>query len=257
MIMNDYRNLSVGYPSHDTDTKTTAALSLRYRNPVSSVFANIGLGYEQNNRSLIESQLFASDLILTAYSPQPNSSDIYRLNGGVSKGILSGKVRFGIDMGYTGESSATVRNAVTVPCRLNAVSVTPRTKGTLARWLSVEYMLLAAHNAMNFTDTRLAASYRSLKQKLNVSLFPVKKIQAGIGAEHYRTKFDDNTADNLLLLDAGIRWVVSDIADIYLSASNLMNDGYYRYSRYETLSETVYRYRIRPRNVMVSVQVKI
>jgi outer membrane receptor for ferrienterochelin and colicin len=109
---------------------------------------------------------------------------------------------------------------------------------------------------MRFRDDAANSSYINLKQKLNISLFPVKKIQVSAGAEHYHTKFNHNISDNLLLLNAGARWAVSNKIDLSLSATNLMNGNYYRYSRHATLSETVYSHLIRPRNIMVSVQVK-
>jgi outer membrane receptor for ferrienterochelin and colicin len=162
-----------------------------------------------------------------------------------------------MDLGYTQLTSASLRNSTIVPYRINNLYASPNVKGALLKWIAVEYSLLASKNKMVLTDDNAKNSYTNLKQKLNVSLFLTKKIQAFAGAEHYHTKFDDNTADDLVLLDMGARWTVSDRVDVNLSATNLLNDANYCYTRYETLSETVYRYRIRPRNVILSVQVKI
>jgi hypothetical protein len=44
--------------------------------------------------------------------------------------------------------------------------------------MAVEYTLLAGKNAMNFiNDNTNTSSIFNLKQKLNISFFPVKKIQ--------------------------------------------------------------------------------
>ncbi|GHT69367.1 TonB-dependent receptor [Bacteroidia bacterium] len=255
-IMNNYRYLNAGYPSYNVNTVSSVALSLRYRNPISSVFANIGFKYEKNNYSLTEEQLFVNEQILTTYSPVSNNSDTYRFNGGISKGIFSGKIHIGMDMGCAQIKTATIRNSVVVPYQSNSIFAMPKIKGTILKWISAEYTLLASKNRMNFKDNGFGSSYINLKQKLTVSLFPIKKIQAHIGVEHYHTKFNDQTAENLLLPDAGVRWRLSDKVDISLSASNLMNEGYYRYSRHETLSETTYCYRLRPRNIILSAQVK-
>jgi hypothetical protein len=257
IIMNNYRFFSIGEPSYNLNYGSYAALSLRYRNPISSIFANLGVKYERNNDSLMASQLLSSDWILNSFSPLSNMSEAYRCYGGFSKGLFSGKMRIGMDLGYTQLTSASLRNSTIVPYQINNLYASPNVKGTLLKWIAAEYSLLASRNNMILTDGNTKSSSTSMKQKLNVSLFLTKGIQAFVGAEHYHTKFDDNTADGLVLLDIGARWTVSDRIDVNLSATNLLNDANYRYTRYETLSETVYRYRIRPRNVILSVQVKI
>jgi hypothetical protein len=257
IIMNNYRLFSVGEPSYNLNFGNYAVLSLRYRNPIASVFANLGVKYERNNDSLMDSQLLSLNWILNGFSPLSDTSEAYRCYGGFSKGLFSGRMRIGMDLGYTQLTSASLRNSTIVPYRINYLYASPNLKGTLLKWIAAEYSLLVSRNKMILTDDNAKSSYTNMKQKLNVSLFLTKEIQAFAGAEHYHTKFDDNTADDLVLLDIGARWTVSDRMDINLSATNLLNDANYRYTRHETLSETVYRYRIRPRNVILSVQVKI
>jgi hypothetical protein len=49
IIMNNYRLFSVGESTYNLNFGSHAVLSLRYRNPISSVFANLGVKYERNN----------------------------------------------------------------------------------------------------------------------------------------------------------------------------------------------------------------
>ena len=256
IIMNNYRYLSLGYPQYDLDIQYAANLSLQYRDPIASFFANMGALYERNNFSLAYNQMFLNDQIMMTYRPLSNSSDFFRINGSLSKGIFFGKIHIGIEAGYTQVTSATMRNSMVVPYQLSAISIMPKMKGTIAKWVAMEYSLLAGRSTMNFTDSSSVSTYDNLKQKLNISLFPIKKLQIYISGEHYFIKFNDNTSDNLLLLDTGVKWMVSDKVNISLSATNLMNENYYRYSLYETLSETTYRYRIRPLNVLLSAQMR-
>lgn len=257
IIMSNYRELNAGYPSYSVDTERSAALSLRYRNPISSVFANAVFKYEKNSYSLIATQVFTDSQILTTFAPTANSGDTYSLNGGFSKGIFSGKIYTGIDMGYAQTKTAAMRNANIIQYKLSLLSVTPKVKGTVLKWIAVEYAVSASRNTMDFINDNSHSSYINVKQKLDISLFPTRKIQACAGIEHYSAKFNGNTdAGSLLLLDAGAKWKISDKFDLSLSATNLMNDVEYRYSRHATLSETVYTYRIRPRNIMMSIQMK-
>ena len=256
-IMNNYRYLKTGYPSYSINTGGTIMISFRYRNPISSVFANAGFKYDKYKYSLSEEQLFINDQILMTYQQTPNSSDIYRLNGGISKGFFFGKINIGMDMGYAQLKTATIRNSTLVPYKTKSISVLPKIKGTISKFISVEYLLTATKNSIDLKDNYYGSSYTNLNQKLNISLFPIKKIQAYTNMIHYHMKFRDNTADDLILFDIGTRWMVSDIVNINLIVTNLLNNSNYHYSQYGMLNEVVHHYRIRPRNALMSVQIKI
>ncbi|MDR1202977.1 MAG: hypothetical protein LBL58_15290, partial [Tannerellaceae bacterium] len=138
--------------------------------------------------------MFYHGIILNSFNSLSNTSEAYRCYGGFSKGLFSGRMRIGMDLGYTQLASASLRNSTIVSYRINNLYASPNVKGTLLKWIAAEYSLLASKNKMILTDDNAKSSYTNMKQKLNVSLFLTKKIQAFAGAEHYHTKFDDNTA---------------------------------------------------------------
>ena len=86
---------------------------------------------------------------------------------------------------------------------------------------------------------------------------PSKKWQLAIGGEHYYTKFSSERSANLILLDTSVRWNVSKTVDFSLTGSNLLNQREYRYASYRLLSETEYMYRLRGRNILLSVQIRL
>jgi hypothetical protein len=256
LIMSNYRYLNAGYPSFDAGEKRSATVSLRYRNPVSSVFANVETGYGKDNAALVNNQIFDADQIITTYYPASNCSDNFHVNGSISKGIAYGKIRIGIDAGYFNVNTTTMRNSSIVAYELDMLSVEPKIKGTFAKWLTVNYAVSLNKNIMNIKDNSAASSYANLKQALNITFLPTKKLQINVGGEHYYSLFNDDTANNLILPDIGARWVISDKIDLNISATNLLNETNYRYSRYGTLNETIVLYRIRPRNIVVSLQMQ-
>ena len=113
-----------------------------------------------------------------------------------------------------------------------------------------------SRNTMDIEDAA-SSNYDALKQYLTLTFVPHKKWQLSIGGEHYHTKFSTGNYANLILLDASVRWNVSKRIDINLTASNLLNQREYRYVNYGLLSETNYMYRLRGRNIMASIQVRL
>ena len=101
------------------------------------------------------------------------------------------------------------------------------------------------------------SNYDALKQYLTLTFVPAKKWQIAIGGEHYYTKFSSESSVNLILLDTSVRWNVSKKVDISLTAANLLNQREYRYVNYGLLSETNYIYRLRGRNIMASIQIRL
>ncbi len=102
-----------------------------------------------------------------------------------------------------------------------------------------------------------SSNYDALKQYLILTFVPHKKWQFSIGGEHYHTKFSTGNYANLILFDASVRWNVSKRVDISLTASNLLNQREYRYVNYGLLSETNYMFRLRGRNIMANIQVRL
>ena len=78
---------------------------MRYRNPITSLFANLSVKYQQDYQPLMQNQLFIGDRILTDFVTCGNNTSITQLNGGISKGLWSAKITVGIDASF-GHSSA-------------------------------------------------------------------------------------------------------------------------------------------------------
>lgn len=254
VIMNDFRNLQLGTETFKGDTERSAAVSVRYRNPISSLFANVAVKYEWNNYDLMSNQLFLNEYILTTYSRMNSDGKLLQVTGGISKGIRSGKMTFGVDAGYAQLHASSMRQDAVVPYIMRKYSVIPKIKGTLFKWWTLDYMMIYSYNSLNLKNAD-ASSSDMLRQHLTFTFIPNSKVQIYIGAEHYFTQLN-GTASNLVLADAGAKWIVSNKVELSVSAANLLNDREYRYADFGSLSETYYTYRIRPRSIVLSAQIR-
>ena len=62
---------------------------------------------------------------------------------------------------------------------------------------------------------------------------------------------------SITFLDASVRWLLSKRIDLALAATNLLDETDYRYTSFGSLSESLYSFSIRPRNIIIKMQIKI
>lgn len=87
-------------------------------------------------------------------------------------------------------------------------------------------------------------------------MLPVDYLDFTAGGEHFLTRFPDSSVSNLLLFDASATWRINGKVRLSLTANNLLDRRIYEYVNYGTLSRSEYSFRLRPRNILLSLQVR-
>jgi hypothetical protein len=253
--MSDFRNLTFQTPSAESIRGRSAFVRLRYRNPITSLFANLSAKYEQDYQPLMQNQLFIGDRILNEFVALGNNVSITQLNGGISKGLWSAKITVGIDASFGHSRARMMRQNVEQPYTSNFITLAPKFTGKFTRWLSTDYRLTYTNN--QYEVDAVKAIHSALRQNLSVTLLPTDQWHIAFGAEHYYTRFSTGQTASIIFLDASVRWLLSKSVDISLAATNLLNETDYRYTSFGTLSESLYSFNIRPRNIIIKMQIKI
>lgn len=255
VIMSDFRNLTFQTPSAESIRGRSAFIRLRYRNPITSLFANLSAKYERDYQPLMQNQLFFGDRILTAFAACGNNISVTQLNGGISKGLWSAKVTVGIDASLGHSRARMMRQNVEQPYTSTFITLAPKFTGKFTRWLSTDYRL-------TYTDNRYAvdavkAIHSTLRQNLSLTFLPTDQWHIAFGAEHYYTRFSTDQTASITFLDASVRWLLSKRTSLALAATNLLDETDYRYTSFGSLSESFYSFNIRPRNIIIKMQIKI
>ena len=228
---------------------------MRYRNPITSLFANLSVKYQQDYQPLMQNQLFVGDRILTEFVACGNNVSVTQLNGGISKGLWSAKVTVGIDVSLGHSSARMMRQNVEQPYTSTFITLAPKFSGKLTRWLSTDYRLTYTNN--RYQVYAVSSHYSSLRQNLSVTLLPTDQWHIAFGAEHYYTRFSTDQTACITFLDFSVRWLISKSIDLALAATNLLDETDYRYTSFGSLSESFYSFNIRPRNIIIKMQIKI
>ena len=100
VIMTDFRNLCMTPPITDYSDTRSVTMTFKYRNPITSLFFNLTGQYEWSSNPYMTNQLFMDNYILSTISPTRNDDHSLILNGSISKGLMSGRMTIGLDVGY-------------------------------------------------------------------------------------------------------------------------------------------------------------
>ena len=255
VVMSDFRNLTFQTPSTESIRQRSAFVRLRYRNPITSLFANLSAKYEQVYQPLMQNQLFIENRILNEFVALGNNVSITQLNGGISKGLWSAKITVGIDASFGHSSARMMRQNVEQPYTSTFITLAPKFTCKFTRWLTTDYRLTYTNN--QYEVDAVKAIHSALRQNLSITFLPTDQWHIAFGAEHYYTRFSTGQTASIIFLDASVRWLLSKSVDISLAATNLLNETDYRYTSFGSLSESLYSFNIRPRNIIIKIQIKI
>jgi hypothetical protein len=255
VVMSDFRNLTFQTPSTESIRQRSAFVRLRYRNPITSLFANLSAKYEQDYQPLMQNQLFIGDRILNEFVALGNNVSITQLNGGISKGLWSAKITVGIDASFGHSRTRMMRQNVEQPYTSTFITLAPKFTGKFTRWLSTDYRLTYTNN--QYEVDAVKAIHSALRQNVSITFLPTDQWHIAFGAEYYYTRFSTDQTASITFLDASVRWLLSKRIDLALAATNLLDETDYRYTSFGSLSESLYSFTIRPRNIIIKMQIKI
>lgn len=251
-VMSDYRNLFIANDIDKYSQNIVATASYKYRNPLTSFFANASLTYNYSRSSFMSNQLFIDDFIISTYADRLSGNHFWSINGGVSKGLGHSRMVVGLDVSASTGSASSMRDNILEDYSQQTLSLKPYFKGSLCKWLSVNYDANYGFSQLKIGST--GNSTHSFNQKSYATVMPHDRWQFTLGAEHFLTKFPEGNVENLVLLDASAVWYVSSTVRLSLTANNLLNKRHYQYVTYGTLLRSEHSFQIRPRNILASIQ---
>lgn len=251
-VLSDYRNLFIAENPDKYSQNVAATLSYRYRNPLKSMFFNLSATYNHSRSSIMSNQLFIDDFIISTYADRLSDSNLWYVKGGFSKGLGHSKMVVGCDVDASTASASSMRDNAVIPYRQINAGVKPYFKGSLTKWLSVNYE--ASYGFSKLKIDGEANDYHTFRQNIFTTIIPNDIVQFTIGAEHFLTRFPEGNTANLVLLDASAVWRLNNKVRLSLTANNVLNRRSYEYVNYGTLSRSEHHFRIRPRSILASIQ---
>lgn len=251
-VLSDYRNIFIARDLGGYSHSSMVSAGYRYRNPLKAFFANVSASYSHTSSSVINSRLFVGDYVVTTYAGKVNGTDLWQLSGGVSKGLGRSRFVIGCEMNSSFTKASSMRDSETVPYSMTSLSAKPYFKGSVAKWLSMNYE--AAYAYSRFRITGDPNTSHSLVERLSATIIPDDRLQLTAAAEHYLTRFPEGNTGNLILLDLSAAWQIRPKLRLSLTADNLLDRRRYDYVTYGTLSRSQHRFDLRRRTLLATLQ---
>ena len=255
MVFNDFRMAERGLPAVKSGNHTFAMLNVMYSHPKTSFFVNGSTRYWKDKLVLIPIMDFTDDYIINGYRIGDSNSDGLEGNIDISKGIESLKGKIGIVMHAEVSNQSMVRNESLIPYSSTIYSLQPYINGRLNAWWNVIYQLEFNANRIKMDNEDTSSKAKSYTQTLEMIFSPWQKLNFSILAEHYYTEFMDDVSKHLVLWDAKAEYNLSDQWQLILSAKNILNQKTYNYTLADSqnFTKSYTAYKIRPRNILISL----
>lgn len=254
LLMQNYRTLRQGYGQTEKQETRSSSLTLSYKNPLKTFFANLSFPYTYNKNPLLTQQLFLGDYIISGYLPQTTEGELYRASGKLSKGIDWWELVATLSASYSDSHMQMKQNGVLQPYRSGSLGTQLKLSARPARWCSWDYELSYQRNRLK-SDFHLSST-NHLMQTLSFSVKPTDRWRVELSGEHYRNALSQNLYKSVVLLDAECSYRLSSRCELTCRCSNLLNQKRYAYTLYGDLSRSYAEYEIRPFNAVMSLYYK-
>ncbi len=256
-IMSNYRSFQRSYVEQLSETKNYGAnASLRYRNALQALFANIGFNFRRSHDNQIYGYTYDGGTSVIQAVDQPTVADNYGVNGEASKGFdfLRSTVRvFG---GYN--LSKSERLIVDNLYQFNAQSFS--FGGSLSfspfECIGIVYSSGFANSRSYTIDNQDASTtVRSNTQRLSMSIYPTQKLTLTLAVED---NYNNLTVTNhhAWFGDAGIKLKLK-LVDLELQLNNLFDQRQYTRVNYSGLDIYTQTSQLRPRNIIATIRFKL
>ncbi len=250
LLLQNYRNLSSGLVSFETDTRKTIMLNAYYKVPLKAFFANASVSRSWNDAQQISERSFVGEFIINGLIPQNYATKMWMLNGQLSKGLNNSHNILSVNCLYMTLQGVSFQNQVETPYSSSRLGISPKIKLKLFSWLNTSYELNYARNALSVSNTDTHSSSAMLSQVLSGNFIYKEKWYFQLRAEHYKSS---TASKQLFLADAEFTYSLSSRWELNLSAKNILNQKDYSYSIYDELTQVNKEYAIRHRTFLASV----
>ncbi len=253
VILQNYRSLARGLIDYETGTQKSLTLSTSYKNPLKAFFANASVMRSWSYSPRISDRSFIDDFILYTYISQPHYSDVWMLNGNVSKGIDAIRGMVSVRSSYLFSGASMFQNGIETPYSSDLWTVSPKINSRFSDWGGFVYELEFSRNRLSLTNSETESSYTNLSQKLTCHITPFKTWSLELVGEHYYNEITADVSKHFFLSDAAFTYSFRGGWELNLSVTNIFNQRIYAYTLFDGLTSMVREYRIRPRNFLASV----
>ncbi|GHV31275.1 hypothetical protein FACS1894177_05490 [Bacteroidia bacterium] len=256
-IMRSYRNLVRNTGSLYETQSANTSLNLNYRNPIKSLFGNVGISYFNNKANLLYGYDLAGILQVQTSLAKPNHTHGISAYTNISRSIdaIASTVKLGGN--YSLSSGSQLAQGEILKYNGKSYSLVPSINTKIRSWSSFNYSF-AFSESRNTVKTENAnfKPIRTISQQVQLNIFPLKALTVNLGYEYFYNNTIVSGSRTMSFGDIGCKYKYAGL-EFQLSYSNIFNAKQYISASYSNLNSYYSAYDLRPAEVLLQVRMKL
>ena len=251
-IMTSYRVISNKSGKESRAKKQHYTLSFAYSDILHALFADLMISYDWNKRNLIYNTTYEGFLSKVTAAEESHLFQCWGIHGRISRRItpMSATIRF--NGGYTRTWNEVMRQSELMPVVSSNTYAGMDVNMRLCPVLRLDYHVNYLHNKYDIEAGGELGVIRTLRQNVTFSSVLFDKISCSINGEHYYNNSLDKKNRHLFFLNGSLSYKTKRL-ECATELRNLLNRKNIYTVAYGDATNYMYSYRLRPLNIMLSV----
>lgn len=225
---------------------------LTYKRTVHEFFWSLSGSYwNRKNQQLVHSEYQDNIFILTTCEV-PNRNRSYSLTSLLSKGFYNWNLKTSLETQFLHSEGKQAGQGSIQNYRYTQFTLTPKINWALLSWFSVTYLASFTCNRSLIGEGNSLPVLWDIRQRIHLEIGN-STYQVRLSGEHYYNQLDKNHHQHVWLADAEASYI-KDKWRFSINLCNLFNQKEYRYTTYSTIQQYTSWIKMRPREILVSVQ---
>lgn len=252
VIMNDFRNFTVGRTELIQTPSYSATIDMNFKSPLSGWYVR-GYGSYLYSKSFEYVRYVAGDYIVSQHSNQTTPFNAVTAGLKVEKGFLGNGSKLSADIFINWYESQMSQNNNGISYQYYSGNAVLAYTGSPVRWMKMGYEGMYSISSYKSEGVWSDSFVHYFRQRLQLAFFPTERMEIGASFEHYLSKYAGLDVNQTYLLDLSMGYNVTKSIKVFVNARNLLDNDRYTYSYVSPLQSFVQYYIIRPLNVLLGL----
>lgn len=251
----NYRTV-VSFSSHVPELQDQLySFYLTYKRTVHEFFWSLSGSYwNRKNQQLTHSEYRDSIFSLTTWEV-PNHNRSYSLTSLLSKGFYDWNLKTSLETQLIHSEGKQAGQGSIQNYRYTQLMLTPKINWTPLSWFNTTYLASLTCNRSLIGESNNLPALWNIRQRIYLEIGN-STYQIRLTGEHYYNQLDENHHQHVWLADAETSYIKNKWR-FSMSLCNLFNQKEYRYTTYSAIQQYTSWIKMRPREILVSIQYQL
>ena len=251
----NYRTV-VSFSSHVPELQDQLySFYLTYKRTVHEFFWSLSGSYwNRKNQQLTHSEYRDSIFSLTTWEV-PNHNRSYSLTSLLSKGFYDWNLKTSLETQLIHSEGKQAGQGSIQNYRYTQLMLTPKINWTPLSWFNTTYLASLTCNRSLIGESNNLPALWNIRQRIYLEIGN-STYQIRLTGEHYYNQLDENHHQHVWLADAETSYIKNKWR-FSMSLCNLFNQKEYRHTTYSAIQQYTSWIKMRPREILVSIQYQL